>query len=183
MPAAPAAQGGGQGGDHSYDILWGMAAVAVIAAIVWYLYRAQIAVGFLTLKIYELDAMNYLGKLVNHPYYFEPLRQSLILAREGAANADYMDLLNKGGKVGMYLRIPFVVLLVLMGIVVYITNTSRVYRRTYGMMDFAKLESRNWPQIMPVMNMDLIKTDIDTGPWAMALTPMLFCKNINCSRK
>ena len=40
----------------------------------------------------------------------------------------------------------------------------------------AKLESKNWPQITPVVNLDLIKTDIDTGPWAMALTPMQFCK-------
>lgn len=174
MPA-PAPQGGGQG-DHSYDVLWTMAAIFVVGGIVWYIYKAQIVSGFLTLKIYELDALNFLGKLIDHPYYFEPLRQTLITAREGAANIGYMDLLNKGGQVGKYLRIPAVVLLVMLGVIVYLTNTSRVYRRTYSMRNFAKLESKNWPQITPVMNVDLIKTDIDTGPWAMALTPMLFCK-------
>jgi len=174
MPA-PAAQGGGQG-DNSYDVLWTMAAIFVVGGIVWYVFKNQIVSGFLTLKIYELDALNFLGKLINHPYYFEPLRQTLITARDGAANIGYMDLLNKGGQVGNYLRIPAVVLLVMLGVIVYITNTSRVYRRTYNMLNFAKLESKNWPQITPVMGLDLIKTDIDTGPWAMALTPMLFCK-------
>jgi len=177
MPAAPAApQGGGGQGDHSFDLLWAMAAIAVVAGIIWYVFRTQIAFGFLTVKILEVDALSYLGKLVNHPYYFESLRQSLVYARETASTVDYMGLLNKGAEVGMYLRIPFAVLLVLMGVIVYITNTSRIYRRTYSMQDFAKMESQNWPQITPVMNLELIKTDIDTGPWAMALTPMLFCK-------
>lgn len=175
MPAPAAPQGGGQG-DSSYDILWIMAAIFVIGGIVWWMYRGPIVAGFLTIKIYELDVLGYLGNLVNHPYYFEPLRQSLIGARENAVNVDYMELINKANNVGMYLRIPFVVLLVMLGVIVYVTNTSRVFRRTYNMKNFAKLESRNWPQITPVMNVDLIKTDIDTGPWAMALTPMLFCK-------
>ncbi len=36
----------------------------------------------------------------------------------------------------------------------------------------------NWPQITPVLDLDLIKTDIDKGPWAMAMTPMQFCKRL-----
>ena len=31
-------------------------------------------------------------------------------------------------------------------------------------------------KITPVVHLDLIKTDIDTGPWAMAMNPMQFCK-------
>lgn len=174
MPAA-APQGGGQA-DHSFDILWGLAAIAVVSAIVWYIYRDQIASFYLTIKIYELSLLSFLGKWVNHPYYFENLRQSLIQARDGAATIGYMDLLNRGASVGMYFRIPIVVLLVALGVIVYITHTGRIFRRTYNMKNFAKLESKNWPQITPVLNLDLIKTDIDTGPWAMALTPMLFCK-------
>lgn len=179
MPAAPQGGGGGGQGDSSYDILWVIVGIAVVGAIIWYVFRTQIAWGFLTLKIYELNVLNFLGGLVNHPYYFEPLRQSLLNARDGAASIGYMDLLDKGAKVGMYVRIPFVVLLSMLGVIVYLTNTTRVYRRTYSMRDFAKLESKNWPQITPVINLDLIKTDIDTGPWAMALTPMLFCKKYN----
>jgi len=176
MPA-PAPQGGGGGqGDHSFDILWIMAAMAVVLGIVWFVFRTQISMFYLTAKIHELDVLEFLGRLINHPYYFEPLRESLISAREGAATIGYMDLLQKGAQVGVYARIPLVIILAAMAVIVYISNTTRTYRRTYGMKDFAKLESKNWPQITPVINLDLIKTDIDAGPWAMALTPMQFCK-------
>ena len=33
-----------------------------------------------------------------------------------------------------------------------------------------------WPQINAVSKLDLVAADINKGPWAMALTPMLFCK-------
>jgi intracellular multiplication protein IcmP len=44
------------------------------------------------------------------------------------------------------------------------------------MKDLADLEKMNWPQITPVIGLQLDKKDIDKGPWAMALTPMQFCK-------
>lgn len=175
MPA-PAPQGGGGQGDQSYDILWIMAGIAVVCAVVWFVFRVQIVTFYLTIKIYELDALNYLGNLFNHPYYFESLRQTLINSRESAKNIGYMQLLDQGSAVGMLLRLPLIVLLVACGIIVYISNSTRSYKRTYKMVDFVKMESQNWPQIMPVSNLELIKTDIDTGPWAMAMTPMQFCK-------
>ena len=37
-------------------------------------------------------------------------------------------------------------------------------------------ERQNWPQITPVSKLDLVKEDIEQGPWAMAMTPMQFTK-------
>ena len=39
-----------------------------------------------------------------------------------------------------------------------------------------ELEQENWPQIIPAMRLDLLHKDIAEGPWAMALTPIQFCK-------
>ena len=39
-----------------------------------------------------------------------------------------------------------------------------------------KQESENWPQINPVLSLDLVKEDIEKGPWAMAKLPINFCK-------
>jgi intracellular multiplication protein IcmP len=44
------------------------------------------------------------------------------------------------------------------------------------MKDLLEAEQVNWPQIAPVAKLNLVKADIDKGPWAMAMTPMQFCK-------
>lgn len=177
MPGAP--QGGGGQGDSWAGMLWGIAAMFAAAAGIWYVFKVQLVSLFLTIKIYQLDALGYLGDLVNHPYYFDALHNALITARVNAATISFQDLSAIGSAVGVWMRLPYVVLLLILAVVVYVGNTTRVYRRTYSMRDFAKLESKNWPQITPIVNLDLIKTDIDTGPWAMALTPMQFCKKNN----
>jgi|SRR5579885_2148109 intracellular multiplication protein IcmP len=173
MPAAP--QGGNQG-DNSSGILWGIAAIFATIGVVWFVFKTQIVTAYLTIKLYELDVMEWLGNLVNHPYYFDQIRQSILSARASASSISFNDLVQIGTGVGAWLRLPFVVLLLILAVVVYVGNTTRVYRRTYNMRDLAKLEVKNWPQITPVLGLDLIKTDIDTGPWAMAMTPMQFCK-------
>lgn len=175
MPAAPQG-GGGQGGDDSYSILWWMGGIGALLASIWFFFKVQLITFYLTLKIYELSALSFFGNLFNHPYYFEALKQSLMSARMNAANITFENLLTMGASVGVWWRAPLIVILLMLAIIVYLGNTTRVFRRTYNMKDFAKLESKNWPQITPVLNLDLLGTDIDTGPWAMAMTPMQFCK-------
>lgn len=177
MPAPQ--QGGGGQGDNSYDMLWIIVAAFAAIGIIWFVFKVQLISFFLTIKILELDLLNYIANLTNHPNYFEPLRQALISARANAANLTFTALLAAGSSVGVWLRIPLVIMLCVMAVIVYTSNSVRIYKRTYSMRDFIKLESKNWPQITPIVNLDLIKTDIETGPWAMALTPLQFCKKYN----
>jgi intracellular multiplication protein IcmP len=44
------------------------------------------------------------------------------------------------------------------------------------MKTLAEAERKNWPQISPVIKLNLVKVDIDKGPWAMALSPMQWAK-------
>jgi intracellular multiplication protein IcmP len=37
-------------------------------------------------------------------------------------------------------------------------------------------EQSNWPQITPIISQNLVKEDINKGPWAMAMTPTQFCR-------
>jgi len=173
MAGAP--QGGGQG-DSWAGMIWVIVALFAAVGAIWYTFKTQLVYAYLTIKIYEISLLNYLADLVKHPYYFDNLLQGLYAARNGAATISFHDLALYGSSVGAWLRLPLVAILILLAFIVYTGNTTRVYKRIYTMRDFAKLESQNWPQITPVINLDLIKTDIDTGPWAMALTPMQFCK-------
>jgi intracellular multiplication protein IcmP len=175
MPAVPQG-GGGQGGDHSTGILWGVAALFAALGVIWYVFKVQIISFYLTIKLYEVAFFSYFASLLRHPDYFTPLQNAIIAARASASQLTYQDLMHLGSSVGTWFRIPFVIILIVLAVIVYVSNTARMYRRTYTMKDFIQLESKNWPQITPITRLDLIKTDIDTGPWAMALTPMQFCK-------
>ncbi len=178
MAPAPAAGGGGQS-DNSTGILWTVAALFIMLASIWWVFKDQSVVGYLTMKLYELNFVNFFAKMVHYPIRdYDNLRSAIMYARNNPSNPNvtfaYLQLL--GGAIGSLVRIPFLLILLALAILVFVGNTARIFRRTYTMYDFAKLEKSNWPQISPVVGLDLLKINIDTGPWAMAMTPLQFCK-------
>jgi len=173
--AAP--QAGGSQGDNSYGILWGVAAFFVAAAAIWFGLKPQIIYYYLTLKLMELNVVAYVCHFFNYqPAYFAELQSILIAARTHSTSLDFNMLVKMGAEAGSWLSIPFAVVLLVLAVVVYTGNTTHVFKRAYNMYEFAKIERNNWPQINPVIDIDLLKTDIDAGPWAMAMTPLQFCK-------
>lgn len=167
--AAPQA-GGGQS-DNSASILWGIAALFAFLGGIWFVFKAQLVGFYLLLKYYEVHLLNL---ATGHRYtQVENLIQA---ARANAVNLSFNDVLLLGDSVGQVLRYPLGLIMIILAFLVYFGNSTRVFRRTYSMKDLAKLEEVNWPQINPTLPLDLIKTDIDKGPWAMSLTPMQFCK-------
>ena len=168
------AGGGGQQqgqGDNSMSVLWALAGIFAIIGVVWYMYKKAIVFGYLKLKLIELSLISFFTSNL------EDVRTSIL-----AANYDTItvqDLVMVGNAVGGYLRFPFVVILLILAALVFLGNSTREFKRIYTMRTLAQLEKNNWPQITPVVNLDLIGTDLDKGPWAMALTPMMFCKRYN----
>ncbi|HEU5282014.1 MAG TPA: type IVB secretion system coupling complex protein DotM/IcmP [Gammaproteobacteria bacterium] len=168
--AAPQAGGGGQS-DNSTGILWGIAAIFAFLGGIWFVFKTQLVSFYLLVKYYELHLIDMVA---GHRY--TSLKNMILAARQNAGDLSFDDVLLLGGNVGNILRYPFAAIMIVLAFIVYFGNTTRVYKRTYNMKELAKLERDNWPQINPTLPLDLIKTDIDTGPWAMALTPMQFCK-------
>jgi intracellular multiplication protein IcmP len=85
--------------------------------------------------------------------------------------------------VGEYMRYPVIGVLVILGVLLYTSSVSLKYRKTHDMNTLRAQERINWPAIMPVIKEDLVKQDVDTGPWAMALTPMEFARKYHLLRK
>lgn len=168
--AAPS--GGGGQPDNSAGILWGIAAIFALCGGVWFAFKTYIVSFFLYIKLYELYGITHVS---SNPY-FDRLEAAIQAALVVPQNVTFHDLILVGNGVGAWLRIPLAAFLLLLAVIVYFGNAVRVFRNTYQMKDLAKLEKENWPQIAPVMNVDLVKTDLDQGPWAMAMTPMQFCK-------
>jgi len=167
--AAP--QQGGSQSDNSTSILWGVAAAFAAVGFIWYAFKKYLVSFYLTIKLYEANLLSMFNA-----EHFAQLRNTILAALANPDAVTFPNLVEIGAGVGNWLRIPFVILLLLLALVVYFSNTIRAFKRNYSMREFAKLEKNNWPQIMPVVGLDLIKTDIDTGPWAMAMTPLQFCK-------
>jgi intracellular multiplication protein IcmP len=168
--AASQQAGGNQ--DNSAGILWGIAAIFAVLGGVWFAFKTQIVTGYLWVKLYEVK---FISLFVSSDY-LDRLQAAILAALSVPQAVNFHDLILIGSGVGSWLRIPFTAILIVLAFFVYQSNTARTYRNTYQMKDLAKLEKDNWPQISPVVGLDLLKTDIDTGPWAMGMTPMQYCK-------
>ena len=164
---APAPQGG-QGGDNSAGILWVVAALFAGIWAVWYAEQTVIVSGYFWMKLAEIDLLSHFTNNL------EDVREAIFNSNPSTIDLDHITKI--GSAVGYYLRIPCIAFILLLAVVVFFGNSVRVFKRTYNMKDLATLEQDNWQQIVPVVKLDLIRTDIDKGPWAMALTPVPFCK-------
>lgn len=175
--AAPAPQGGGGQSDNSNAVLWIVAALFAAGGIIWYVFKTQIVTLYLRIKLLEVNLLDWLATTFHFSStYFDPVRDAILAGIANPSAPTFHDLVMVGTGVGNWLRFPFAAILVVMAFLLYFSNTTRTFRHTYKMTDLAKLEQNNWPQITPVAELDLIKQDIDVGPWAMALTPMQYCK-------
>lgn len=85
--------------------------------------------------------------------------------------------------VGEYLRYPVIGVLVILAAVIYFSDIKLKFKHIHDMKSLRLQEQGNWTCIMPVISQDLVATDINKGPWAMALTPMEFARRYNLLKK
>ncbi|MCL4405906.1 MAG: type IVB secretion system coupling complex protein DotM/IcmP, partial [Firmicutes bacterium] len=169
MPPPPQ-QPSGQS-DDSMGILWAIAAIFAACAAVWYLFKKQLVAFFIKIKLAEISLISYFTPAL------ADVRTTILAA--DPEKMTFLDVSQIASVVGVYLRYPVILVLLIFAALVFFGSSVRIYKNIYTMRDLLKLEKDNWPQITPVVHLDLIKTDIDKGPWAMAMTPMQFCKRYN----
>ncbi len=162
-----------QGSDEN-AALWMSVLAIVTLVIIWFTLHEWIAYFFLKLKLLEINFLS----IFTHK--FQPLAAQLqALTPEDAKNIQINQLSKIGMAVGNVLRYPLIVLLVLAAGLLYFGNVSARYRSTYTMQRLAMEEKMDWPQIQPVLSLNLIDTPLDQGPWSMALNPMMYAKAHN----
>ncbi len=164
--AAPAQQQ--QSGDNSLAPLWIILCIFLLGWLLWAFFHTQIVAFALQIKFWEsrliafaLPSMAQLPASIHH----------LI-----PAQIAFSQLLDVSREVGSYLRYPIIVVLVVLALIIYFSHINLQFKKFYNMNTLAEAERKNWPQISPVIKLDLVKEDIDKGPWAMALSPMQFAK-------
>ncbi len=178
--------GGGGGGDNSLDFLW--AIVLVIAALLaaWYFGRVYIASIIFKIRYVEILGINffvqYYAKFAESFHLPIPDMSPLVTAMN-AINAGPSKTMSFGiisdisDTVGWYYAFPIAFILVILSYLVFRGNVTAKFRHKHDMFSLKKSELREWPMIHPVGKIDLIKEDINKGPWAMSMTPMIYAKN------
>lgn len=187
MPQQQAA--GNQANDNALDFLWIIVMVVAAVVLIWVFGKKYIVQGLFFVKSYELLAINYallgyerLAHFTHLPLPMPNMRYVNELAayvHTSSDNVPVESLLNLCSAVGKYLRIPVAVMLSIMAFIVYRSNLASKFKRIFNMQRLKALDQKEWPQITPVMKVDLVDTDLNDGPWAMALTPLEFCKRNN----
>jgi len=170
VSAAPPQQGSGQS-DNSLAPFWIIAASLATCFIVWQTLHAEIVQYFLKFKLQEAIFISYFTSSI------DPL-VNWLQSRPASSYAEMTpsQLLQVSEMVGKYLRWPILVAGVLLGIYIYQRSPRLKFRQTYSMQSLVSEEEDDWPQITPVVKLDLVKTHLDTGPWSSAMTPLQFVK-------
>jgi intracellular multiplication protein IcmP len=163
---APAAPQQSQG-DNSLAPLWlSIGAFALLGAI-WYFASEQITWFILKVKFFELLFISLFTTNT------QPLLQTIQTA---PLSIPFNDLITITTNTGHYLAYPIAAILVILALVLYVGNPISRFKKTYTMKRLFESEKENYPQIVPVSNVDLVAEHIDKGPWSMAMTPMQFAK-------
>jgi len=165
----------GGGADNSTGILWGIAGTFIVVLITWYFLHDQIVIGYFAIKSAEIDIINLFVTGL------KPLQASMQTV--SPSTVTFGQLVAVANAVGDYLKYPIIVIILFLAYILYATSAKAGFRKTYSMNSLLNQERENWPIISPVAGLDLVNTDIDTGPWAMSVPPMDFAKKLKLLKK
>lgn len=164
--------GGGEGQDqNSFALLWAIAIFIVLGFVAWHFWGTYLKMAFIAVKRFEVNMIAFFieNEQIERAIY------SLGLATPQNLTMDYASIMSTF--IGNYLIYPISFVLIIMAIVMLRGSATMRFTKAYNMDSLAKQEKNNWPQISPVVDLDLVDTDINKGPWAMSMNPMQFAKH------
>ena len=164
-----------QGPDSAYAPVWIIAILFFVSIIIWHFFHGYIVAVVFKVRLLEIDLIQIFAGSVDRliPY----------LTKVDPMDVSYNHLIDVSSAVGYYLRYPVLAILASLGIILYLGNPTLKFRKTYSMNSLRDAEYVNWPQIHPVLKLDLVNTPINQGPWAMSIPPMEFAQQNKLLRK
>lgn len=186
MPA-PQQAAGSSNNDNALDFLWLVVIIVVGMALVWYFGKTPITRAVFFVRQYELIAIQAVLSIWNKVLIFTQVpipsanTQTLLqwqhfVKNTPTSSVNFQALSALSTEVGRYLAYPIAGILGVLAIFIYRSNLTTHFKTIFNMQRLKQTEYHDWPQITPVLQTDLVKQDLKTGPWAMAMTPIDFCK-------
>lgn len=166
-----------QGSDSGMAPVWIMVLLFISGFLIW-----KTGHQYIVMFVFQINILQ--AKLVNLFLHNEQLNNLIYLMQTVDPNAvDWEQLMDTSRAVGDFMRYHVVLALVVMAIVLYQSNIKLKFRKAHDMKSLRAQEQFNWPAIMPIVKEDLVNQDVNTGPWAMALTPMEFARKYKLLKK
>lgn len=174
--------------DHTSNFFWMIVLITIACLGIWFYAREWIVAPIFWLRAQELNLIQWAVSLwskvattfgLSAPNTQNITAWQLFVSSTKPTTVEFQDFVKLDTFVGSYIRIPSAIILLSLASYLYFFHRSNLFRSTYDMQILKKTEVQNWPQITPVLPLDLVKEDIDKGPWAMAKSPMLFCREHN----
>jgi intracellular multiplication protein IcmP len=166
------------GGDNSLAPIWITVMLMIAVYLIWYAGHRYIVSFVFLLNVIQ-------AKIVGFVLGTSALSQDILIMQSiDPAEITWDQLVALTNRVGMYMRYPITVVMLMMAVFLYRSNVTLKFRKTHSMRTLREQEQVNWPCITPVVGyQDLVAIDINTGPWAMAMTPMEFAQKYKLLRR
>ncbi len=174
--------------DQTANFFWYLVLLTVAVILIWFFEKKYIIPVIFAFRRVELDllkivAMSWdsIAGFLHLPLWdMTHINKAQHFISSTPVNKIDIDDVSKLSKfVGKDLRYPVMAFLIGMGFILIFKHRSGRFVHTYSMKTLKMDEVENWPQITPVISLNLLKEDLDKGPWAMAKLPLDFCKENN----
>ena len=182
-----AGQQGSGTSSASLNFFWYTLTVVIALMLVWYFCHPYLVTFILWLRHQEIILLKGFASFWNPFVSFLHLSALKIntpvltlwekfTVQVNIKSVTFKEIQAMSYGVGIYLRYFVLVGLTGLALHLFVFHKSSRYRKTYTMKSLKKTVHKNWPEITPIMHLDLVKQPLMKGPWAMAQTPLEFCK-------
>lgn len=178
---------GAQQTDQTANFFWMICIICGVVLILWWLDEKYIVGPIFWLRIHEIDIIRFLAKLwtpIANFFHLTPPNMTQLSEIENymrtaePGNVGWENFAAINTALGEWVRYPVIIILLGLAIFVYSQRAVQFHNR-YTMKTLREVGKEVWPQITPVMSLDLAKQNIDKGPWAMSQPPLAFCTQHN----
>lgn len=171
--------------DHTANFFWLLVLICMAFLAIWYFRPQWVVDPVYWIRIHEADFLIFVSSLWDKLPHFLHLpalntdelvrmKYTMLSAVPSKVQFDQFSAIN--AVMGDWVRWPTAALLLIMAMVAYFRHATIRFRQRYNMQTLLHLESENWPQIKPVLSLNLVNEDLDKGAWAMAKMPLHYCK-------
>lgn len=177
--------------DQTANFFWLLVIICLAMFAVWFFKRQWFIIPIFWMRIAEVKLIlwsafgwDYLARWLPLPTIDVATlnRIQTYIFTVNPLNVDWDDFATINKTIGEIIRFPFMLILGILGLISLFRHASMRFRNVYTMDKLKHSEHENWPQITPVLEIDLVKEDPEIGPWSMAKTPLMFCKEHNIAR-
>jgi len=171
--------------DQTTNFFWMLILIVIVVLAVWFFKREFIVAPIFWVRLQELYLVDFASRMLQHVQHWLPFHIPTIenfaglehfLSSSDPKKVSWIDFSWANATLGNLVRFPIAIILVVLAVYVYFRHGQLRFSQVHNMKTILKLEQQNWPQITPVLNLDLVSEDLTKGPWAMSENPIEFCR-------